>query len=137
MGVTSEQSIGIVIADSRNKQKNSNLSHSIFTQRYRSAGDPYQKIAELPTFAHSDNHAGLQLSDFICSALLFPIATQVCCAHHLIDQTHCSIEYLSLKDTYGNRLKNLQYRYQDHNNKWTGGICLVDPLNQFSAKHIF
>jgi hypothetical protein len=28
----------------------------------------------MPTFGHSENHAGLQLADLVCSALLFPMA---------------------------------------------------------------
>ena len=65
---------GICIADSRNKFKNVNVSHSIFTQKFNPAAQGYRRIVELPTFGHSDNHAGLQVCDIVCSALLYPIA---------------------------------------------------------------
>ncbi|MDN3562761.1 hypothetical protein, partial [Vreelandella neptunia] len=55
--LTQRQSFGMVIADSRTKGLNVPVSHSIFTQKFRSVGDSYDRIYELPTFAHSDNHA--------------------------------------------------------------------------------
>jgi hypothetical protein len=128
---------GIMIADSRNKPKNANVSHSIFTQRYRAGGDPYERLLELPTFGHSDNHAGLQLADLICSALLFPIAAEVCCSSRLTDHTHCHPNYLNLRTRYGEQIKNLQYRYQGPNGWWFGGLKLVDPLNQHRSPDLF
>lgn len=128
---------GIVIADSRNKPKNANVSHSIFTQRYAATGDPYSRLVELPTFGHSDNHAALQLADLVCSALLFPIAAQVCAAAHLTDHTHCDPHYLNLKTRFGERLKDLQYRYQNNKNWWEGGVTLADPLNKLNASALF
>ena len=133
----SKCSRGIVIADSRNKGKNANVSHSIFTQRFRAAGDPYSALLEVPTFGHSDNHAGLQMMDFICSALLFPITAQVCMARHLLDHTHNSPLYLKLRARFGQDIKNLQYRYQDGKGNWHGGIKLVDPQNLYNAKVLF
>ena len=47
---------GLVIADSRNKPANTGVSHSVFTQRFRSRGNPFASLAELPVFGHSDNH---------------------------------------------------------------------------------
>jgi len=44
------------------------------------SGDLYDRLIELPTFAHSDNHAGLQVADAMCSALLTPIAVNTYCA---------------------------------------------------------
>lgn len=129
--------IGLIIADSRTKGKNSIVSHSIFTQRFKAAGDPYPSLVEVPTFGHSDNHAGLQMMDFICSALLFPIAAQVCCSGHMADLTHVSPHYENLRTRYGARLKNLQYRYQDVAGKWRGGITLIDPVNKLNAKSLF
>lgn len=131
------QSTGLVIADSRNKGKNANVSHSVFTQRYRAAGDPYPALVEVPTFGHSDNHTGLQMMDFVCSALLFPIAAQTCCVPYLTDQTHLSPHYEGLRSRYGERLKNMQFRYRDAQGMWRGGITLIDPVNKFNARKLF
>lgn len=131
--LSKNKSIGLVIADSRTKGKNAIVSHSIFTQRFKASGDPYPSLVEVPTFGHSDNHAGLQMMDFVCSALLFPIAAQVCCAGHMTDLTHLSPHYDNLRIRYGERLKNLQYRYQDTDGRWRGGITLIDPINKLNA----
>lgn len=56
---------GLVIADSRNKPKNSAVSHAVFTRKFKSTGDAYPRVAELPTFGHSENHAGLQVADLL------------------------------------------------------------------------
>ena len=127
---------GIVIADSRDKRKNANVSHSIFTQRHRAAGDPYPNLVEVPTFGHSDNHAGLQMIDLLCSALLFPIIAQGCCAQHVLDQTHVSPYYDNLAARFKTRIRALQYRYQDDFGRWRGGLTLADPMNLKSAAAI-
>ena len=129
--------VGIVIADSRNKPKNTNVAHSIFTQRYSAAGDPYGRIVEMPTFGHSDNHAGLQLADIICSGLLFPIAAQRCAAHILTDHTHVSAHYERLPDRFGERLQAMQYRYRDAHNYWHGGVALTDSVSHQPSTVLF
>lgn len=135
--LVSAGSTGLVIADSRNKPANSNVSHSVFTQRHSAGGDPYSRLIEVPTFGHSDNHAGLQFSDLVCSSLLFPIAAQACCSARMIDQTHLSEHYLELREQFGTRLKHLQYRYQDHAGRWRGGLTLVDPAGKRGARVLF
>ncbi len=129
--------IGIVIADSRNKGKNTSVAHSVFTQRYSAAGDPYPRIIEMPLFGHSDNHTGLQLSDIICSTLLFPIAVQRCASRVLTDHTHCSPHYERLPEKFGERLQALQFRYRDENNHWHGGISLTDRVSQLPSIVLF
>ena len=53
---------GMIIADFREPQVNSHVSHSVFTQKSRhlaKGGDVYPHLLELPTFGVSNNHAGL------------------------------------------------------------------------------
>lgn len=59
---------GFCIADSRDYMKNVNVAHSVFTQKFRVSPSVYNRILELPTFGHSDNHAGIQ----ICYIQLLP-----------------------------------------------------------------
>jgi hypothetical protein len=132
-----EATHGLVIADSRNKAKNAGISHSIFTQMYSSSGNCYPNLIEAPTFGHSDNHAGLQLMDMVCSGLLFPIAAEKCCLMHLQDHTHCFAQHANLRTRYGQQLRNLQYRYQNGGGSWSGGISLSDPLNHHRAEALF
>lgn len=135
--LAANQQHGIVIADSRNKLKNAGISHSVFTQMYSAVGNPYPNLVEAPTFGHSDNHAGLQLTDMICSALLYPIAAQVCCLPHMQDLTHCHAQHATLRTRYGASLRALQYRYNPAPQVWAGGISLSDPVNNHRPEALF
>jgi hypothetical protein len=122
---------GLIVADSRSRQPNVHVAHSIFTQKHRSKGDAYPRLIELPLFGHSVNHAGLQLTDMVCSALLFPLAAQICCAHHYAVTSHASEHWLAVRHQFGSRLQNLEYRYEVTRSKASGGIALSDPMNRF------
>jgi hypothetical protein len=124
---------GLIVADSRSHKPNVNVAHSIFTQRRRARGDLYPRLVELPLFGHSDNHAGLQMTDVLCAALLFPLAAQLCCAHHYPIATHASDHWLSVRTRFGVRLSALEYRYRSAPDKWHGGITLSDPMNRYGA----
>jgi len=127
---------GLVIADSRRPAQNVNVSHSIFTQKFRATGDPFERILETPTFGHSDNHACIQIADLLCSAFLFPIATHVYCLGH-VQSMHVSDEYAQIVSAFSDRLKNIQYRYLDKDQRWRGGITVSDSIAQRSASEIF
>lgn len=127
---------GIIIADSRNKNANERVSHSIFTQKYKSTGDSYDRLHEMPVFGHSNNHAGLQITDLIVSAILYPIATSVYCESYITDRTHIAPEFLIIRDKFGARLQKLQYRY-NIGGRWCGGILVSDPLGHKNAGYIF
>lgn len=82
---------GIVVCDSRNKALNT-ASHSVFTQKFRAAGDRYPNLCEMPTFGHSENHAGVQIADLLCSAFLFPMAVDAYCGGTLTECTRVTME---------------------------------------------
>lgn len=126
---------GLIIADSRNKAKNSNVSYSIFTRKYKQAGDEYPNIVEMPTFGHDENHVGLQLADYICSAIICPMAIQSYCSG-LLRNIHVSPNYESIKVMFGARLKAMQYRHCD-NGKWRGGVTVCDGLAGRPGSAIF
>ena len=120
---------GIIIADSRSKPQNAIVSHSVFTQKFAARGDRYRRIAEMPTYGHSENHVGLQLADLLCSALLFPLAAYSYCTGY-VSSLHVRPGFVVLKERYGARLKRLQYRYRDSSGKSRGGITVCDGLAQ-------
>jgi hypothetical protein len=128
---------GVIIADSRAKPANAIVSHSIFTQKFKSGGDSYDRILEMPVFGHSDNHSGLQLTDLLVSAILFPIATSVYCSGYVTDRTHIDPKYLAIRTALGSRLKHLQFRYQDAQGRWLGGLKISDPLGHRNAGSLF
>lgn len=127
---------GLLILDSRHKQVNCNVSHSIFTQKFRTAGDAYDRFLEMPLFGHSDNHAGIQCADLICSALLFPMTTYAYCLGH-VRNVHVDVRYSIIRERYGERLRHLQFRYQDAEGKYRGGITVSDAIGHQSGAVLF
>lgn len=124
LGATDEQ--GVIIADSREKNKNAIVSHSIFTQKHALGGDRYERVVEMPTYGHSENHVGIQLADLLCSAFLFPMATSAYCVGH-VKSVHVNPSYARLRTRYGPRLRLLQHRFRV-GTRWTGGFVVSDAI---------
>lgn len=127
---------GLMIMDSRNKLLNVNVSHSVFTQKFKAAGDAYDRLLEMPLFGHSDNHAGIQAADLLCSALLFPMAAYAYCQGH-VHNLHVDMQYMRIRDRFGERIKRLQFRYQDANQWWRGGITVSDGIGHQKGALLF
>jgi len=127
---------GFCIADSRDYIKNVNVAHSVFTQKFRSSSTVYSRILELPTFAHSQNHACIQICDIICSALLYPIAAEAYCSGH-VNNVHVQPRAADIRFRYGPTLKSMQYRYQDPSGRWMGGIVVADAISHHNAGRMF
>jgi hypothetical protein len=124
---------GIALLASGDRSPKETLSQQLFSRRFEklhgaSPRGGLERLAELPSFAHPANHAGLQLAGLLCSALLFPLAAYSFCRGHVRNPTHLSDAYLALKERLGGRLEKLQHRYQDGGGKWQGGITVSDPL---------
>ncbi len=134
--LTSLGDSGFVVADSRTKTLNANVAHSIFTQMQSSAGNPLDRILEMPTFGHSDNHVGLQFADLLCSALLFPMAIETYCLGHIAN-VHVRTGYDVLKSRYGDALKDLQYRYKTSEGHSRGGLVVNDAIESRKTIGIF
>jgi Protein of unknown function (DUF3800) len=131
-----KQSPGIAVIDSRSPAQNIIASHSIFTQKHKAGSDAYPHLMEVPSFGHSDNHAGLQLADLICSAFLWPMAMHAYCEGH-ITSIHIVNGYWQIGARYGTRIKRMQHRYQLANGHWDGGISVSDRLGRQSGSLLF
>lgn len=118
---------GLIIADFRMPDLNAIVSHSVFTIKHSNTGDAIPNIVEMPTFGHSDNHAGLQLADLLSSALLTPCIINYYC-EGTVKNVHCRPRYDVLRYRYTTPLRALQHRYQDRNSRWRGGIYIHDAL---------
>jgi len=128
---------GFMVADFRTPGLNTQVSHSIFTQKYRAKGDPWARLLELPTFGHSDNHVPLQIADVLCSTLLFPMATATYCAGQ-IKGKHVRGRDGFIKRRYASRIKALQYRYKNAAGDATlGGVFVNDGLQGRRAELLF
>lgn len=128
---------GLVILDSRTKVKNTPNAIGIATQMYRSGGDPLPRLAEVPVFGHSDSHVALQIADLIASAVVFPAS----CAAYAMQHNwniHANPTYLNVLSRYGPQLKDLQYRYFDHNlGHKKGGLYATGATSSLNASHLF
>lgn len=131
-----EDSIGIGIADSRNPSGNAHVSHSIFTQKFKVGGDSYSRVVEMPTFGHSENFAGIQIVDLICSAIIFPMAIYTYCTGY-INNVHMRPGYNLIKDRFAPRIEPLLFRYADANGRWRGGLTVDDKLGQRPSGRLF
>lgn len=127
---------GLVIADSRSPAPNAAVAHSVFTQKFKTDGDRYPRLLEMPTFGHSQNHAGLQVADLLCSALLFPMATHCYCTGH-VQNVHVNSGFDVLSERYGARLYGMQHRYEDDAGHRRGGITVSDPVGHRGGKALF
>ncbi len=127
---------GLVIADSRTPSANATVSHSIFTQKFKTGGDQYERLIEGPTFGHSVNHAGLQIADLLCSGILFPMTTFTYCTGH-VRSVHVKPGFQRIKDRYGARMKALRYRYPQPWGRWAGGIVVSDRLGKKASSALF
>ncbi|MFM2281450.1 MAG: hypothetical protein RLZZ444_3681 [Pseudomonadota bacterium] len=134
--LTENDDFGFCIADSRDHLKNVNVAHSVFTQKFRASSTVYARILELPTFGHSENHAGIQICDILCSALLYPVATEAYCSGYLAN-VHVQPRASDLRHRFGPTLKQMQFRYQDPNGRWTGGVVVSDALAHRNAGLMF
>jgi hypothetical protein len=128
---------GIIIADSRYPGLNAQVAHSIFTEKFRFQGDKYPNLFEMPVFGHSENHAGIQICDLINSAIVFPLACHVYCTGH-VTNVHVNANYQVLQQWFGQRLKSLQFRFQDPaDNRWKGGLTVADAIGHRSSAELF
>ena|ERR1700684_441837 len=127
---------GFVIADSRSPALNANVAHSVFTQKFMTEGDRYPRVLEMPTFGHSQNHAGIQIADLLCSAMLFPMATRAYCSGY-VQNVHVDSAFGVLATRYGGRLQALQHRYRDDENLRRGGVTVSDPLGRKNGGMLF
>jgi len=131
-----ENDKGIIVLDSRNKVKNVPVAHSLFTWNFSVHGTTYRYMAELPLFGHSDNHALLQLVDWVASGLLSPMATSAFCRQYADTCIHASSEYDIIRETFGQRIKTLQYRYERDGHK-LGGIHVLGGNRRLNPILIF
>lgn len=118
---------GMIVCDSRRPWANIKVAHSVFTRKFRAAGDPLPRLLDSPVFADSQNHAGIQLADLLCSAIIAPLAAAVYCGEDGGGSAFAHPNYLLLRDRFGERLKRMQFRFRDAAGRWRGGLTISDP----------
>lgn len=122
--LASTNDTGLIVADSRRKAQNANVSHSVFTQKF-GASDSLSNMLEMPLFGHSENHAGIQLADLLCSAILFPMGTYSFCSG-IVTSVHVDSNFREIKRMAGGSVEALQYCYSQNSSR-RGGIVVSNP----------
>ncbi len=125
MHLTEKKCTGSIIADFRDPHRNSYVSHSVFTQKYKQSGDAYSSIIEIPTFGISNSHACLQIADILCSTVITPIAGRKFCKT-IINNPHTHKNYDWISKRYSKRLKAIQYNCSVGGKKYYG-ITAFNP----------
>lgn len=133
--LATKKSNGLIIADSRDPTANMTVAHSVFTQKWRAIGDPYQMMPEVPLFAHSNNHMGIQIADLLASTVIFPMAVSAYGAPST--SVHATPRYDLVRKNHGNTIKDLQYRYWDGKGRRRGGIVVSDLAGGRSGALLF
>jgi hypothetical protein len=126
---------GLIVCDGRMHNQNSQVSHSIFTQKHRAIGDPYSRIVDAPVFGSSANHAALQFADTVASGLVFPMAARVYCAHQWTG-LHTDPHFDAVRARYASKLQAMQYRYTAPGG-WRGGVVVSDRLRGTPSAKLF
>jgi hypothetical protein len=125
---------GMVVVDSQTYQHNHRLAHSIFTQRF-GMNPKHVGLVDMPVFGHSDNHAGLQIADLLCSAILAPTASAVYAGKYERWNTHCQSGYLDIRERFGARLDALTYHWKHpKTGKKCPSVIVNDPIGKRGAR---
>jgi hypothetical protein len=131
-----QQDHGVVIGDSRTAGQNVPVAHSIFSKKMAASGDVFDRILDLPAFAHSENSACLQIVDLIGSAIIWPIAIETYCKG-VLKSCHVKDGYDQLKHRLCPKISKLQYRYLGANGKKTGGFTITNKLSSKAGREFF
>jgi hypothetical protein len=125
---------GMVVVDSQTYQHNHRLAHSVFTQRFGRT-PKHCGLVDMPVFGHSDNHAGLQIADFMCSAILAPIACAVYAGGYANWNAHCDSRYLEIRERFGGRLQALTFRCKHpQSGVRCSSVIVNDPIRKRASR---
>jgi len=127
---------GMMVCDSREQQLNVKTAHSVFTDKFRTGVAPLNHLIDTAVFAHSDNHAGIQLADLVASAFLFPMSAATYCST-TAKGGHASSRYADICQDSGARLRSRQYIYRDDTGRSRGGVVVSDNIAQKSSAEMF
>lgn len=130
-----KKSKGLIIGDSRNARQNSQVSHSIFSQKMSYSGDKFSQVVEMPTFVHSENSAGVQIADLLASGLIWPFAIDTFCMKH-INSVHIR-DYSRIKQDFLKTVMGLQFRYIDKAERKLGGFSVRNKLSDLPNSSFF
>lgn len=125
---------GRIIFDSRGAPSSSDENRRAIRAMRRAPERAWSKLRR-PIPAHSGDSVGLQLADWVCSALVAPLAAAAYCGDcvRLRDSPHIDQNYLQMRDQHGGGdwLRRRQIRSEvDGRLRW--GLVVEDPRGRSS-----
>ncbi|HDR9275454.1 TPA: DUF3800 domain-containing protein [Burkholderia vietnamiensis] len=128
-----KDSRGAIIADFRDPTRNRYVAHSVFTQKHKqgNGGDAFPSIEETATFGVSNNHACLQITDLMCSAIIAPMAGRAILTG-VISNAHTHANYEWIRDRYKKRLRAMQFHCKYGNTRYWG-LTAHNPHGQITT----
>ena len=103
--LAARQSRGTIVCDNRFPAQRAAVVRAFRERKSRRAGDAFSRLPSPPDFADSRDRAGVQLADWLCSALVAPLAATVYCDER---SPHSRDGYLQLRERFGERLMRMQ-----------------------------
>ena len=126
---------GRVVFDSRSPKPDSKNNKRAARAMLLSSGQPWPKLQWPPVFARSEDRIGLQMADWLCSALVAPLAATAYCGDcmQLRESIHVNKNYLKIRDQHGGGewLWRRQLRLQK-GGRLTWGLAVDDPCGRSS-----
>ena len=128
---------GRVVFDSRGGKLTARENKRAAQSMLRSSKRPESKLRCPLVFARSEDHVGLQLADWLCSALVAPLAATAYCGDcsRLRDSRHVHANYLKIRGRHGGGawLWHRQLRFQTGGRaRW--GLEVDDPRGRSSER---
>ncbi|MEJ7784720.1 MAG: DUF3800 domain-containing protein [Solirubrobacteraceae bacterium] len=116
--LASERRRGLMVLDARSAHKDRQVIEAVFNDKYLTATsrtdrlrDELPNLMDLPHLGHSNYSFGLQLADYVVSALIFPLAATAYRASWIANR-HVDHGFGALRYGFGARVEALQYRYR-------------------------
>ena len=114
----------VIFCERKDEPLNIPISRAVFAKKFGGEKDALPDVAEAPAFVNSENHAGIQIADLLCSALIGPIAA----AHYRPESSRADPRALELRDRdgFGERMNKMQLRVQDDSGVVRGALTSGD-----------
>ena len=124
-----EKSRGRIICDGRRPGQNAAVERDFLAWKIRDGDDAYPRLPNPLVFERSENQAGIQLADWLCSGIIAPLASTVLFGESLPNSSHVHGNFLLLKRGENSpwaRLMRMQFPFVDDDGQQQPGI-LVNP----------
>ena len=99
------ESRGTIVCDNRFPAQRAAVVRAFMARKSRAAGGVFSRLPDPPLFTDSRKSPGVQLADWLCSALVAPLAATVYCDAR---SPHACADYLRLRERFGVRLMKIQ-----------------------------